>query len=443
MAATQQDSAGTSARRALRVGVLGIGVSGARVARAMSTMPETELVAAGDTREKVQYDFNERYGTPVYGSAEELCADPNVEALWISTPNQFHAEHAILAAQHGKHIIIEKPIAISMAEAERMLDAVEANGVTMVCGHTQSYTPRARKVLAILRSGELGRLCAMNVWAYTDWMLRPRTAVDLDPAQGGGIPYRQAPHQVDTLRILGGGMVRSVRGMTGQWMPERTIPGYYSAYMEFEDGTPVTLLHNGYGFFNTAELAPWESERSNATPESRGEIRKGLRSGTWDEEAAKQERYLGGRRETEEADREGGERPWVAGRPGHAGSELRARRHPLLAARPVRLRRGRPPRGTRDAAQHHGARRTDGALQRSRLGPAGLPLGPVGRRNPGGLPRNHGVSPRAQGGLPPPPSSNAGTLRLARRGATRGRKSRRWLPHDGTSSLNIIVPASP
>ena len=311
MAATQQDSAGTSTRRALRVGVLGIGVSGARVARAMSTMPETELVAAGDTRERVQHDFNERYGTPVYGSAEELCADPNVEALWISTPNQFHAEHTILAAQHGKHIIIEKPIAISMAEAERMLDAVEANGVTMVCGHTQSYTPRARKVLAILRSGELGRLCAMNVWAYTDWMLRPRTAVDLDPDQGGGIPYRQAPHQVDTLRILGGGMVRSVRGMTGQWMPERTIPGYYSAYMEFEDGTPVTLLHNGYGFFNTAELAPWESERSGATPESRGAIRKGLRSGTWDEEAAKQERYLGGRRETEEADREGGERPWV------------------------------------------------------------------------------------------------------------------------------------
>ena len=350
MAATQQDSAGTSTRRALRVGVLGIGVSGARVARAMSTMPETELVAAGDTRERVQHDFNERYGTPVYGSAEELCADPNVEALWISTPNQFHAEHTILAAQHGKHIIIEKPIAISMAEAERMLDAVEANGVTMVCGHTQSYTPRARKVLAILRSGELGRLCAMNVWAYTDWMLRPRTAVDLDPAQGGGIPYRQAPHQVDTLRILGGGMVRSVRGMTGQWMPERTIPGYYSAYMEFEDGTPcnaapqrVRLLQHR-GTRPVGERAVRRDAREQGSDPQGAALRDVGRGGG---EAG----ALPGRTPRDRGGGPGGRRASLGpGRLGHAGGELRARRHPLLAARPVRLRRGRPPRGTRDAA---------------------------------------------------------------------------------------------
>ena len=149
----------------------------------------------------------------------------------------------------------------------------------------------------------------MHVWAYTDWMLRPRTDVDLDPAQGGGIPYRQAPHQVDTLRILGGGMVRSVRGMTGQWMPERPIPGYYTAYLEFEDGTPATLMHNGYGYFNAAELVPgehgdrWSGDRATG-------IRKQLQQGAWNEEQAKQERYLGGSREREEANRTGEERPW-------------------------------------------------------------------------------------------------------------------------------------
>ena len=75
--------------------------------------------------------------------------------------------------------------------------------------------------------------------------------------QGGGLIHRQGPHQIDVLRLLGGGMLRSVRGTTGKWHKERPIPGFYTAYMEFEDGTPATILHNGYGYFLTAELYPW------------------------------------------------------------------------------------------------------------------------------------------------------------------------------------------
>ena len=70
---------------------------------------------------------------------------------------------------------------------------------------------------------------------------RPRTPDELDVTQGGGIPYRQGPHQIDTVRLLGGGMLRSVRAQTGWWMKERTIPGYYSAFMEFESGLPATI----------------------------------------------------------------------------------------------------------------------------------------------------------------------------------------------------------
>ena len=99
-------------------------------------------------------------------------------------------------------------------------------------------------------------------------MLRPRTAEELDINQGGGVPYRQGPHQIDTLRLLGGGMVRSVRGTVGQWFGGRPIPGYYSAFMEFEDGTPATLMHNGYGYFLASELVPWGNQNSRY-PEGR------------------------------------------------------------------------------------------------------------------------------------------------------------------------------
>lgn len=297
--------------RVLRMGILGMGVSGAHIARAMKAMPNIELVAAADTRPAGLAAFEKRYGGRTYASAEEICADPDVDALWIATPNQYHCEHAVIAAEHGKHLIIEKPIAITMDEATRMLEAVERSGVSMVCGHTQSYTPRARATLAILRSGALGAVRALHVWAFTDWMLRARAPVDLDPALGGGVPFRQAPHQVDTLRVLGGGMVRSVRGMVGQWMPERPIPGYYTAYLEFEDGTPATLMHNGYGYLNASELVDWGTDSFRGSPESRSAIRKQLLAGTWDEAQDKEEEYLGGAQEAAQARRGPEEGPWI------------------------------------------------------------------------------------------------------------------------------------
>jgi len=58
--------------------------------------------------------------------------------------------------------------------------------------------------------------------------------------------FRQGPHQIDTVRLLGGGLVRSVRAQTGRWLAARPVPGYYTAFLEFENGTPATIMHNGY-----------------------------------------------------------------------------------------------------------------------------------------------------------------------------------------------------
>ena len=122
--------------------------------------------------------------------------------------------------------------------------------------------------------------------------------------------YRQGPHQIDSLRLLAGGMVRSVRGTTGQWFKGRSIPGYYSGYLEFEDGTPATLMHNGYGYFLASELVPWGTDRMRYTPAERNEIRKGLLDGTRDEFQAKDAMRIGGSAEGALFRREG-RRPWV------------------------------------------------------------------------------------------------------------------------------------
>ncbi|MEK7215340.1 MAG: Gfo/Idh/MocA family oxidoreductase, partial [Chloroflexota bacterium] len=203
-----------------------------------------------------------------------------------------------------------KPLALSMREAEQMVEAADKNNVKLMAGHTMAYSLPVRAMRRIIASGVLGQLRALHVWSYSDWMLRPRSGEELDPAQGGGVPYRQTPHQVDTIRVLGGGKVRSVRGMTGQWMPERPIPGYYTAYLEFENGTPCTILHNGYGYFVATELVPWGGGSVQIyNMEERVKIRQAMQQGRRDEESDKQALRIGGSGETR-AFRAEGPKPW-------------------------------------------------------------------------------------------------------------------------------------
>jgi phthalate 4,5-cis-dihydrodiol dehydrogenase len=163
-----------------------------------------------------------------------------------------------------------------------------------MAGHTQSYTLPTRAMRKIVASGKIGRLYHQQALAYTDWMLRPRSAEELDPDQGGGIPWRQTPHQVDSIRLIGGGLVRTVRGTTanvGGWRP---ISGFYSAFMEFEDGSACHIVHNGYGYFLASELMSGMGSGSRYTPEQRGALRRAMRSGNRDEEADKQAMRIGG-----------------------------------------------------------------------------------------------------------------------------------------------------
>jgi phthalate 4,5-cis-dihydrodiol dehydrogenase len=282
----------------LKIGMIGIAVGGAEILPAMEAMDSVEIAAGADVVPETLTRFKQRFPeAKTYGSAEDLCADPDVQAVWVSSPNRFHAEHTILAANHGKHVVVEKPMAVTLADAARMVEAADKNKIKLLAGHTRAFTLPIRAMRKVIESGKYGQLRALNIWSYSDWMLRPRTADELDLAQGGGIPYRQGPHQVDTVRLLGGGMLRSVRAQVGQWMPERPIPGAYSAFMEFENGTPASISHNGYGYFMGAELVPWGEDRQRYTAEQRAAIRQQLRNGTRAETTEKQALRIGGEQE--------------------------------------------------------------------------------------------------------------------------------------------------
>jgi phthalate 4,5-cis-dihydrodiol dehydrogenase len=264
----------------------------------MVTLPEIDLVAIATRNPITRQSFLERHpDARAHAGIAALCADPNVEAVWIATPNQYHCEHAIELMRHGKHVAVEKPMAITLEEADRMIDVAKENGVHLLAGHTSSFSLPVRAMRKVVMSGEVGSLKSILIWAYTDWMLRPRTPEELAPEAGGGLVHRQAPHQVDALRLLGGGRLRSVRGSIGEWMPERKAPGFYAAFLEFEDGLSASILHDGYGYFTTLEMFPEAAARWRYDDDDRVAMRRAMRLGVRDEESEKQEFRIGGRRD--------------------------------------------------------------------------------------------------------------------------------------------------
>lgn len=280
------------------MGVAGLGQGAAPVLPSMQMLPEIDLVAGADLNPAMRQGFSERYpGTRTYATVEQLFKDPEIDAVWISTPNKYHSSHAIAAMRHGKHVAVEKPMAVTLEQADEMIAAAKENGVKLLAAHTSSYQTPVRAMRRIALSGEMGAPRAISICSYTDWMLRPRTEEELAPEAGLGLIHRQSPHQIDVVRLLGGGRLRSIRGTTARWMKERPVPGFYTAYLEFEDGMPATILHNGYGYFMTTELYPWSGAEWRYDDDDRIAMRRAMRAGGRDEEQEKQEFRIGGRRD--------------------------------------------------------------------------------------------------------------------------------------------------
>jgi phthalate 4,5-cis-dihydrodiol dehydrogenase len=278
--------------RELRLGIAGLGVASTLFLPGIERYANAKITAAADLRRGALDAFQARYGAQIYESVEQLCQDREVDAVWIATPNQFHHRHTVMAAEAGKHIICTKPMALTVAECEAMCDAADRAGVKLLCGQTWSMSPDIQAMRRIVASGELGRLIAINVWFSTDWLIKPRVREELDEALGGGVVYRHAPHLIDTVRLLGGGKVRSVRASVGRWMRERPCPGNFSAYLEFEDGTPATIVYSGYGYFDTSELT-WGIGNRMYGDDERVRVRRALRRGEADQEAAKEHLRFG------------------------------------------------------------------------------------------------------------------------------------------------------
>lgn len=244
----------------LRLGVAGLGRAFAVMLPTLQHDPRIMLVAAADPRPQARQRFASDFAGTAYDSVAALCADPAVDVVYVATPHQHHAEHARLAAAHGKHVLVEKPIALTIADAEAMIAAARAARVHLIVGHSHSFDAPVLRTRALIDSGAYGAVRIITALNFTDFLYRPRRPEELDTGQGGGALFNQAPHQVDIVRLLGGGRVARVRAMTGAWDAARPTEGAYAALLAFENGAFASLTYNGYGHFDSDEFSGWIGE---------------------------------------------------------------------------------------------------------------------------------------------------------------------------------------
>jgi len=282
--------------RPLKLGIAGIGRAFSFMIPTFRDDPRVTIVAGFDPREEARSRFRQDFGARAFASMEELCAT-DVDAIYIASPHQFHAPQVAMAAAHGKHVLVEKPMALSLADCQAMIEATRKAGVHLIVGHSHSFDAPIRKIAELVSSGAYGALRMITAMNFTDFMFRPRRPEELDTAQGGGVIYNQAPHQVEMIRLIAGGRVKSVRAMTGVWDANRPTEGAYNAFLTFENGVSATMTYSGYAHFDSDEWLDWTNELGlKKDPKNYGAARKAiLASGNLAEESAlKNARNYGG-----------------------------------------------------------------------------------------------------------------------------------------------------
>lgn len=243
-----------SASPLVRIGIAGFGVAGRLLVPAIQSHPGFELVAVAEPAAQLRSEIVAELGVAAYADLADMLAHPKLDAVYIATPTVMHVEHVLQALQAGKHVLVEKPMAVNVAHARSMVDAAQASGRVFVVGHSHGYDMPVQEMRRLIAGGTLGRVRMVNTSCYTDWMLRPRRNDELDISLGGGVTYRQGSHQFDIVRILCGGLVRSVRARTFDWNPARPGLGAHMVFLDFEDGAAACAVYNGYGAFSSVDL---------------------------------------------------------------------------------------------------------------------------------------------------------------------------------------------
>lgn len=236
----------TTATDTLGVGIIGTGrVSGAH-ARAAQTVPGARLVAASELDEGRGQEFAAKWGCAVVRDYHDLLARDDIQIVALCLPHFLHSAVAIDAANAGKHVLVEKPMADSVEECDRMIAAARKNRVKLFTAHTENFVPPNVKARALIKSGEVGQpVLATDTW-YKPFGLAWRPEWFKDRSKGGGMWLMNGAHMIDRLMYMLDSPVVAVKAFVGTRYHPIKADDCALAYLELANGVPCSIAHTGF-----------------------------------------------------------------------------------------------------------------------------------------------------------------------------------------------------
>ena len=241
-----------TATRKIRWGVLGW----AKIARecvipAIQRSSNSEFEAIGSRDAAKLAECRRMFDTAkTYSSYDEVLRDPEVDAVYIPLPNSLHREWTIKAAEQGKHVLCEKPIALNATESREMIAACASHGVTLMEAFMYRYTDRTRKVLEILRSGALGDIKFVS--STFRYLLTNRSSIKVQSGLGGGSLYDVGCYPVNFVGMVtdemfgaGPGKAAAPESVSAQLVRTDGVDMIFSGLMKYSSGL-IASVNSGF-----------------------------------------------------------------------------------------------------------------------------------------------------------------------------------------------------
>jgi len=235
----------------VRLGMIGIGLVSAKHIEGSKNICNGNLVALCDVNPERKV-LAEELNIPFFTDYREMVRQVDLEGVIDGTPNQFHAEVGMACAENGIHVLTEKPIASTLEEGKRLVEAVKESGINLLVGHHRRYFPLIRRAREIIQSGELGQLIGISMlWA----LMKPDNYFEAAwrSQKGGGPILINIIHEVDNLRFICGD-VAEIHARANRLIRTGEVEDTVAINFELVSGTLGTAL------VSDTTPSPWSYE---------------------------------------------------------------------------------------------------------------------------------------------------------------------------------------
>ncbi|RAI89997.1 Gfo/Idh/MocA family protein [Algoriphagus yeomjeoni] len=247
----------TRDEKTLRVAIMGLGSYGTRVAEAIQTCKRVKLVGVISGTPSKVVTWREKYGIPEkncynYENFDAIKDNPDIDAVYVITPNALHKDQVIRVAKAGKHAISEKPMAVNAADGQAMVDACSAAGVHLLIGYRMHFEPNTLEAIRMRESGELGEirffqgLSGFTIGDPTQWRLNPELS-------GGGAMMDIGIYSINGARYMVGEEPIWVTAQEVKTNPEKFKEGIDET-ITFQLGFPSGVIASCLSTYNMNNL---------------------------------------------------------------------------------------------------------------------------------------------------------------------------------------------